>query len=88
MSDVAEGGYGMNHEALPKPCRILKRLGRCDRETICEYPLGLRGCFTAYERESDSGGPPLVEMLDMTTDLHEETNELGKKVQVFGRRVW
>ncbi len=78
----------MRYERLPKPCRILKRLGRCTREKPCEFPLGLDGCFTAYEQEADSAKPALVEMLDMTTDLHEETNEYGKKVQVFGRRVW
>lgn len=78
----------MNHECLPKPCRILKRLGACNRETMCEFPLGLNGCFTAYEQEADPGRPSLVEMLDMTTDLHEEINESGKKVQVFGRRMW
>lgn len=55
---------------------------------MCEFPLGLNGCFTAYEQEADPGRPSLVEMLDMTTDLHEEINESGKKVQVFGRRMW
>ncbi len=81
----------MSHERFPKPCRILRRLGRCKREQACGFPLGLTGCFSEYENETRTGGcrtPALVEMLDMTTELHEQRLDNGKKVQVFDHRVW
>lgn len=77
-------------EKLPKPCRILRALGKCTREPSCAFPIGKNGCFTAFEREeSESGrGGTLVSLLDFTLELHDEVGDGGKKVPVYDRRTW
>lgn len=75
-------------ELIAKPCRILKSLGRCTRETPCDFPLGLTGCFSRYDEEVKAGnviGPPLVTLLDMTIELSQGRGEKDKRVLVFMR---
>ena len=80
-----------NKESLPKPCRILRSLGRCEREHPCVYPLGLSGCFDRYDEDVRDGalhGLRIVSMLDLFLELREEKNEQGTRVSVFTRRQW
>ena len=80
-----------NKESLPKPCRILRSLGRCEREHPCVYPLGLSGCFDRYDEDVSEGkvrGPRIVSMLDLSLELREEKDENGRRVSMFARRQW
>lgn len=75
------------HEKLPKPCRVLRALGKCtNTDGLCEYPLGRRTkCFAAYEKDDRS----VAHLLDMTLELRDEISDDGKvKVPVFSQRSW
>lgn len=74
-----------------KPCRLLRSLGRCEREHPCSFPLGLSGCFERYDEEVREGrtkGERLTAMLDLVLELHEEKNAQGQRVSVFALRHW
>ncbi len=78
------------NELFPKPCRVLRALGKCTQDKACEFPIGQRGCFLAFEREASEAGraTSLVSLLDFTLQLHDHVGEGGKKVPVFTRRSW
>lgn len=77
-------------ETLPKPCRILRAMGKYKQELFCGFPLGRGGCFSTFEKEElDSGrGGALVSLLDFSLELHDEVGDRGKKVPVYTRRIW
>lgn len=77
----------IKEQGLPKPCRVLKALGKCIRtDSVCAFPLGRQTkCFAVFEKEDGS----VAHLLDMTLELHDETSEDGKqKVPIFERRSW
>ena len=78
-------------DGVAKPCRILRLLGRCEREHPCAFPLGLSGCFDRYDADVRDGkvrGPRIASMLGLLLELWEEKDENGKRVSLFDRRQW
>lgn len=72
---------------LPKPCRVLRALGKCASPDVrCGFPLGRKTkCFAGYEQDEGS----VVHLLDMTLKLHDETSDDGRqKVPTFEHRSW